>query len=274
MTTLHLPNSLVIPLVFHHQVPILPTRIDGKECHFVLDTGAPHLFLHQSFFREDQLTVVGEVMGAAGKVKLYQAEVQELEIGAWRMGPLSANVLAKSAMDDFDGGELAGSLGFRELIHYSWLVDYQQKELRLWQKFKPADHDVTGSLRCNYLNHLPAFEATVGDQKLRLLLDTGCSDLVMDRSRLDSLSEWVQGMEKSELVGAGGNKSESLEGHLDHLKVDVHQLDRVPVGFADLSGLKARIGDFDGIIGYPLLSRLGTVVCWERKRFYFLKSEE
>lgn len=210
-------------------------------------------------------------MGAAGKVPVFRALVQQLAIGDWHMGPFEAMVLNKSALDDFPLGPLAGSIGFRELIHYAWMVDYEAGKLKLWQNFEADAHEVTASMRCQYYSHLPVVEMQLGEVRLKLLLDTGCSDLVLDEGARAKAEAYLSGLQSGELMGAGGNQSAAELGSVGPLELAGIEIGHSPVTVANLAPLKARLGEFDGIIGYPLLKAVRTVVCWERKRLYFLK---
>ena len=267
---LALPATLEWPLHFHYKIPVFPVELNGRACFMQLDSGAPHLFLNSNFFSASELTSGSAVMGVAGKVQSQRARVERLAIGDWTMGPFEAMALPEAHLNDFEGGPIAGTIGFRELLHFSWLVDYDAARLHLWRDFEPSAHAVRGQVRCQYRNHLPLVLAEIGGETFQLLLDTGCSDLVFDRAKQERVAGAV-GMEgQEELVGAGGQTVAAEQGVLEGMSIGGIGLGEVKTVFSDLAGLQSRIGDFDGVIGHPLLAQVRTVVCWERKRLYFL----
>lgn len=270
-TLLEIPGYLDLPLHFYHKVPVLPADLDGRSCFLLFDSGAPHLFLNSLFFAPEDLFAGSDVMGASGKVQSQSVRVNSLSMGAWQMGPFEAMAYAAPHWGDFEEGPIAGLLGFRELVHFSWMVDYDASRLHLWRNFKPQDHDLRGEIRIQYQNHAPVFPVEIGGRAFRFLLDTGCSDMVFDKEKQEQIMEAVRDVGKEEMVGAGGLKVEVEHGILDQMRLGELALEDVAVAFSDLSNLQLRLGDFDGILGHPLLSEVRTVVCWERKRLYFLK---
>jgi predicted aspartyl protease len=272
-SSISLPSRLTLPLEFHEDIPFLRGTLDGESCLMLLDSGAPNITLNSASIPKSKLSPAGELMGAAGKLKSFHTRIEELRFGDWKMGPIEVLALDEEILGTAFKQSFHGLIGFRQLIHYDWMVDYKTKELHLWANFHKKEHAVTETLRIRYLNHLPLLQAMVGEHEFHFLLDTGCAGLVMHDARREILDEVVEWGEDDEVQGAGGLKVTASTGVLNSYSVGGIEFRDTTVKVSNLAHLQNRIGPFDGIIGYPLLSQKRTVVSWEQRRLFFLEDQ-
>lgn len=186
---------------------------------------------------------------------------------------MEVKALDETALEEAFKQDYHGLIGFRQLINYSWMVDYTAKKLHLWSSFRKKEHPIAGQIKVRYLNHLPLVKAMIGDHEFNFLLDTGCSGLVIDNNRRDDLDEMVEWGEDDNLQGAGGLKVAVSSGTLKSYTVAEREFRDTSIKLTTFSSLQDRIGHFDGIIGYPMLSKARTVVSWQQKRLFFLEDQ-
>lgn len=269
-----LPSRLALPLEFHENIPFLRGTLDGEQCLMLLDSGAPDITLNSTQIPESKLSAAGDLMGAAGKMKSFRTRIEELKFGDWAIGPMEVLALDEDILGAAFKQKYHGLIGFRQLINYDWMVDYKSNELHLWANFHKEEHAISETLRVRYLNHLPVLNAMIGEHEFHFLLDTGCSGLVLNDARREILDEVIEWGEDDEMQGAGGLKVDVKSGMLSSYTLADREFRDTPVKVSDFSSLKDRIGHFDGIIGYPLLSRVRVVVSWFQRALYFLEDEQ
>ena len=266
-----LPRKLVLPLEFYLNLPFLRGELDGRPALLLMDSGAPGITLNAAHLPEDKLQEGGELMGASGKVQSFRTELDELRFGEWRMGPMVVMALDETRLEEAFGVRYDGLIGFRELIHFDWMVDYEAQELHLWSSFRKKDHPVVQAIRVRYLNHLPVVDVTIGGNEYQMLLDTGASGIVFDQNHKDALGSVVEGIEEDELQGAGGKKTAVSGGNLTSFEIGEFKVEDSDIKFTDISPLQKRLGAFDGIFGYSFLSKANVVVSWEQRHLYILE---
>jgi hypothetical protein len=269
-----LPRKLVLPLEFHLNLPFLRGELDGRPAMLLLDSGAPGITLNAAHLPEEKLQKGGELMGASGTVPSFRAELQELKLGEWRMGPMSVLALNETQLEEAFGVRYDGLIGFRELIYFDWMVDYDAAEFHLWSNFKKNDYEVAHAVRVRYLNHLPVINMTMAGKEYQMLLDTGASGIVFDQEKKDELAAVLEEVQEDELQGAGGKKLIVSGGRLTSFEVSGFVVEDSEIKFTDISALQNRLGSFDGIIGYSLLSKARVVVSWEQRHIYILRGPE
>ncbi|MEM0997266.1 MAG: retropepsin-like aspartic protease [Bacteroidota bacterium] len=268
---LNLPVRLVLPVDFHFNLPFLLGRLNGRPCRLLLDSGAPSITLNALHLPEERLRESGELMGASGAIKSFLISVDELRFEDWTMGPMEVRAINDEQLEAKLGFRYDGLIGFRQLIHYDWMVDYQRGELHLWATFPKADYPVQEEVRIRYMNHLPVIEVEIAGEKYQLLIDTGSGGMLFDQEKAERIAAVVELGEDDELRGAGGRKLTVSGGQLKEFTLKGIRIADSSISFADISPLVQRLGPFDGIIGYSLLSQVRTVVSWENRHLYLLE---
>lgn len=268
---MYLPDFLQLPIEIHKQIPFTKGMLNGKECTFLIDTGSPHVLLNSAHVSPETLNEGKELQGAAGKIKSFRSQIGELSFGPWKMGPMEILAVDESHLESYCEVSFEGSLGFRELIHYTYWLDYGKQELNLSLSFRPEEHEILAQSPISFRNHLVILSLSTQGQTFSFALDTGCSGIVVDMDQKETFLGFLEELETDVLIGAGGKSHEVEKGILPEFQVAGQTFTRAELGFADLAPLKQRIGYFDGIVGYPLLSQIKTAISWERKMLYFLK---
>ncbi|RLD67776.1 MAG: clan AA aspartic protease [Bacteroidetes bacterium] len=117
-------------------------------------------------------------------------------------------------------------------------------------------------------------EAEVNNKTVRLLVDTGASKTVFDKTRLQSLIEEGAEEEFEDLeqlsTGLGTNSMQGQVAILDSLKIGALQIDNYPVVVLDMDHVNQSyemLGDrgIDGVLGSDLLKEYDAVIYFKKE---------
>lgn len=270
-TTLQLPRRLVHPVQIHHNVPFLSGTMDGRSVTFIFDSGGQDLLLNAHHLTSPPVDTSKGFQGVNAKASSYYTRIDVLAFGDWQISDVEAMAADLAPLEELYGTHIDGIIGFRHLIAFDWMVDYKASELHMWKRVRDSELNIRQKVRTQYLYHLPCFEVRAEGQKLRLLLDTGAWVLALDPRVKESISGGLGHLGMDEITGGTGETVATESGRLKAVEIGDIVLEEVPVMFKDFSEMNARFGPFDGIIGYPLLSRVRTVVSWDRRGLIFLE---
>ena len=118
---------------------MIAVRVNGRDAHFLIDTGAPNIVLDAGFAQS-----LGLVMSSAGQgtfaggehAQTMKATVDRLDLGGWHLSNVPASVLPVPALA---GPHIDGILGSALFAHFLATLDYRNGELIL------ADRDGSAS---------------------------------------------------------------------------------------------------------------------------------
>ena len=110
-------------------LPMVDVRINGRDAHFLIDTGAPNIVLDASFAQSLGIvtTSAGQGTFAGGEhTATAKATVDRLQLGSWQISNVSATVLPLPPMMGADG-----ILGAALFAHFLTTLDYRNGQLIL-----------------------------------------------------------------------------------------------------------------------------------------------
>lgn len=267
-----LPEKFVYPLEFYGNTPFLRGALDGVEGLFLFDSGGQSFALNSRRLSSDMvMRDAGGVMGVTGKAQSYFVKMQELAFGDWRISNLEVMAMDFSHIEEDYEVEFLGVLSFRELMYFDWMVDYKAAQLHLWERFPKNDFLAVEKVRSIYHNHLPGIQVRIGGETYTLFVDTGADILCFDKYKQDKIASLVRDHGSRELQSSSPDTLEVERGILEGFSVGKIDFGPAEMTFIDLKHMQERFGDFDGIIGFHLLSKYRTVVSWNSRGLIFLE---
>lgn len=214
--------------------------------------------------------VGGGIMGATGYAGSKYCLVKRLAIGDWELLDMEIMAFDMTHLEGEYAVEIYGLIGFRHLIHYDWAVDYAHGRIRFWERFVRTDHHVLYRVATTYRNHLPMVDITIAGTQFSFLVDTGASMVLLDVRLRDKVIHEVTDIVTEEMSSASATKATVESGTLSGFYLGEIAFGPHNIKFSDLSHMHASVGKFDGVIGYPLLSKHPVVVSWSYRSLYFL----
>jgi aspartyl protease len=231
-------------------VIVVRGSIDGHpDLHFIVDTGAvpsvldKRLMKHLKAVQEEKLLVFSKSMD------LTLAQATNVRVGPWQQPEFSVLVSDLSFATEALGVRVDGLLGL-DFFRTSFSIDYKKKKLRrLAENYEPVEDELV-------IYHSPEMgfatvEMQIGCRTLKLLADSGTSDLVFFKPRVQDCI----GMMKT----VGNISWSNMGGELDMLQV---RLEKASIAGRTWSDREALILDapkrpqgIDGMLGLSSVAR-------------------
>lgn len=265
-----LPRRFTLEAEFHDNTPFVWGLLNGERRLFLFDSGAQDMALNSRYLDEMAVTPGGGAQGVTGMVSSVYTLVDEIAFGEWKMTSFELMASDLSHVEEEWGVKVHGIIGFRHLIHYDWMVDYRGGTITFMERLIKSEFNIAGKAKTNYTFHLPAVDIEIGSNSFRFLVDTGASVVVFDQAKKYRVMDEVSGLYARKMASASPDEADIERGTLSNFKVGELEFGSHTIDFMDLEAMKARFGDFDGIIGYPLLSKYRTIVSWSFRGLLFL----
>ena len=251
MPVIHIPESIQCPLEIHRGLPFLKAKVNGLEGLFLLDSGTATLELSQDFLPQ-------QATNSKAKKKRSIC-VDEFALEEYRITQVEVSLFNGADLENSFGVKCAGIIGFRELVHFNWVIDLPMRTISFLRKLPLESEEVTAKIRGRYRNHLPIFPVQIGSETYQLGITTGFPGLAFDKRLRKQLTPHL-------LESPRHQKSHTLK----YLSFEGHTFLKTNMLFGDLSELDLPQGGYDGIIGTPLLEQGPVILDWNRRLLAFL----
>lgn len=267
------PYEAKFPIFIYDKRPFLEGVLNGEKRMFLLDSGCQDILLNTRYIDPDKAVGNGQATGLTGTAKLVYTPLGKLSFGnGWDFESDEVCAVDMTHLEEEDFGiEVHGMIGFRQLVHYDWLIDYKKKELYLWSRFPKNDFEIIAKMRCSYQNHLPIIDVLIAGQTFQLLVDTGCDFIVIDEKKKHLIESEVVFSGVEQIASASADKADMDAGKIDSFQVAGLDFSTSDIKFTNIERIVGAYGGCDGIIGYDLLRQYPIVQSWSVKAFYFLK---
>lgn len=242
---------------------LIEAEIDTLRGNFILDTGAPHLVLNRTYFREyaneEYAMNGGGITGGASSTG--RATVEGLVLQGITYALQTADVIPLGHLESSRKVKILGLLGNAVFAGKEIVIDDQHEVLHLFQLNNRGERSFAEGLPVwQTLESLPLLiqenilmvQTRIAGQKLRFCVDTGAESTVLHNKLPGNGLNQVTITGRKMLRGTGNKPAEVLEGTLNLLKVGEGQQENVPVIVTNLSEMSERFGmRIDGMLGYP-----------------------
>jgi Aspartyl protease len=230
-------------------------RLNGLS--LLIDTGTIPSVVDATIARKLQLQTESSMLVAFGQqVRIQSAVVDGFRIGSLRSGPVPAGV---GNLSYLKGVRIDAIVGLDVLARTNFSIDYRTRVLT----FAPAGRE-DAATPLEIVWPFVTVRMTIAGEQVRLLVDTGSSDLVLFKTRMPAaLSAAPWRGDKTVQYASGAARLQRLELRQVGLgarmmdKLPAWALDRVPHGYPP---------SIDGVLGVLSLG------C-QRVRFDFARSE-
>ncbi len=272
-TLLQLPPQLSLPIEVYDNTAFILGVMNGKPCRFLFDSGGQTLVLNANQWDTENLESGFGAMGVTGKVNTYYAVIEELAFQNWKIQNREVLMIDMSHLEEEAGVEIQGIIGFREIINFDWMLDFEHKVLHLWDRFPQNHYRVLEKIKLSFHHHLAFLELKIGGKPYRFILDTGCSVNCIDHRLKDELAPFLSHLEEDKLKSASPNEFSVLSGTLSGFQIGSLDFGPSEVKLVDLAGMQDRFGPLDGITGHPVFSQHKAVQCWNYSSLIFVGDE-
>lgn len=272
-------DIISVPMEIQDGVIIVTAKLNGFERKFILDSGAPSLYLNSRYFTNDSITsmstaqAVNSSISGQDVVRVKSFDFQGIQIHDmdFVMSDLS-HLLANE--------EIYGLIGYQVIKDYDWLFDYANKTLTLIKPDKTADY-INQMQYATYeiplqmaseTSHIPCIKGKIGTEEVCLGMDSGASTNLLDIALFDKLKNDLTDITTTDLKGASKQKANVQKAVVKSLAIGDKSFENVATVFNDMSHLNAKYENkIDGLIGYEILSKQKTVVSIQNRKVIFIQ---
>lgn len=260
--------STVISFTRAGNLIVLRARVDTIEGNFILDTGAPHLVLNITYFRDYPATEHHDerqtsINGSSPVV--IKTSVGELSFGGMEYFRAEADLVNLGHLENSKGIQIMGLLGMELFKKCEMIIDYERNLIYLHRigrkegsKYKHAMLGDTSQYRVVPFditdNRIIATTYMAG-KKLKLVIDCAAESNILDSRLPDRIFENVTISRRVVLTGSDNRKVEALYGSMRDMAIGNQSFASLPVLITNLEGTCfSYAGCVDGVLGFDFLS--------------------
>jgi hypothetical protein len=256
-------DQVVVPMRRVGNLLLVEVKIDTLVGNLILDTGAPHLVLNSTYFREYPHfgeILAGGITGSAGSGN--QTEVKRLGIGSGLcFKKVEADVIPLGHLESRKGIKILGLLGLNLFSRLQALLDMRNNILTLNRLNKsgelnmiadPMKEALTSAIKIPILveNGILTSFGTIANRRLRFCLDTGAETNILHSGLHNKILGEVMIQGRKRLTGTGRTQTEVLSGILKQIRFGQKEYFEQPVIVTNLDHLSQAYGiEIDGMIG-------------------------
>ncbi|MEO6151058.1 MAG: aspartyl protease family protein [Mucilaginibacter sp.] len=272
-------KTLVIPIKRAGNLIIVEAKIDSLIGNFVLDTGAPHLVLNATYFRDLPRISDHESGGINGEVaNTFKTEVNNFSILDLSYRHLRADVTDLSAIENGRNIKIFGLLGTRLFSKFAITVDIFQNVLYIHKldekgeipEAEQAFHDPYLKTSFKMMNDVIFLKGMVNTKnEMWFAFDTGAETNLMDFRKSKKLVQNMEILSTSKLTGVGSNPSfQIIYARFDNLLIGDRVFMKNRVMLTNLDNIGRAYGhSVDGILGYDFFMRGIFTINFVKKEF-------
>lgn len=272
-------DIISIPMEILDGLIIVTAKLDGFERKFILDSGAPTLYLNSRYFANDSIISISSAKGVNSSISGQDAiRVKSFDFHGIKI--CNTDFVMSDLSHLLEKEEIYGLIGYQTIKDYDWLFDYANKTLTLIKPDKTDDY-ISKMQYTTYeiplkmaseTSHIPFVEAKIGKTEVALGIDCGASVNLLDTALFDKLKNDLNNITTTELTGASVQKTKVQEASVKSLTIGKKLFENVPTVFNAMNHLNSQWeNNIDGLIGYEILSSQKTLVSIKNKKIIFIE---
>jgi hypothetical protein len=264
---------------------VIKARVDTTEGNFILDTGAPHLVLNLTYFRDYPMTSGHDeeqtsIAGRGGGIS--KTSVGELTFGTMNFVKLDADVTNLGNIENAKGIKVLGLLGLALFQRCEMIIDFEKSLIYLHRIGKKESSTYKHQM-LNDTSHYRIFPIEVSNnrmttttevagKKLKLVIDCAAESNILDSRLPDKILETITITRRVKLTGPGDKKVDALYGSLTSMKMGARQIENLPVVIINLE-YTCFSDDIcvNGVLGFDFLSQHKIAFNFVTRKMYIWK---
>lgn len=272
-------DIISVPMEIRNGLIVVTAKLNGVERKFILDSGAPTLYLNSRYFANDSIVSISTAKSVNSTISGQDViRVKSFDFRGIRIH--DTDFVMSDLSHLLENEEIYGLIGYRPIKDYDWLFDYANKTLMLIKPDKTADyigkmHWTTYELPLKMVSetlHIPCVKGKIGAVEVHLGIDCGASTNLLDAALFDELKNYLTDIAVSELTGASKQKASVQKAVVPSLVFGEKSFELVATVFNDMSHLNAHMENkINGLIGYEILSRQKVLLSMESRKIIFIE---
>lgn len=277
--------SCILPFNRIGNLIVLKARVDTTEGSFILDTGAPHLVLNLTYFRDypfdmQQDGVQTSISGRGDYI--YKTKVRELHFGAMLFHQLEADLTNLGNIENARGFKVLGLLGLALFRRCEMIIDFEKsiiylhrigkKEAATYKHEMLNDTSKYREFPIEFSQNRMITTTEVAGKKLKLVIDFAAESNILDSRLPDKILSLITITRRVKLTGPGENKVDALYGSLASMKMGTQQIENLPVVIINLEyTCFSDDACINGVLGFDFLSQRKIGFNFVNRKMYIWK---
>ncbi len=265
-----------VPLTQANHLILVEAVADGRSGHFILDTGAGDIILHEKYFSTLQTgeEVFEDINGHGFRLRTGWVN---LILGALSRKNEKAFIVNLQQLEKVLGKNLFGKIGTHFFRKTELEIDYAVQELTIypsgWEESNTAKHRpaLVWTVDMKMKGHIPYLQSRVDGKTVRLGLDTGAEVNVVNERGSERLNGELLQQRQVAVWAVGDRPTVAKVRQLVNFQVGA-------VAYAPMATVTLPTLPFnnhlpgprlDGILGYPFLSQHRIALNFEKHTITF-----
>ena len=242
--------------------------VNGQKGIFIIDTGAPYLVLNSNQIISDTSTPIQE--GASNTTAIRETAVKHFQWAGIERKNIEALSLDISHLEDVLRLPIAGLIGFNVIKNHELVIDYELSLVQLF-KSKKSNHLDAIEIPFSLDEHLPVIEATIGDNKLKLGLDTGSEVNLLDENWSTENNLLFHESGHHEVRGLDKKIKKARVATINITTIAGQDIDAMNYLLTPLSRKCQKFNiKIDGLLGHPFFRKGKFAINYKKEKTLFL----
>ena len=272
-------DILTVPMEIRNGLIVVTAKLNGIERKFILDSGAPTLYLNSPYFSKDTITSMSTAQSVNSSIS-GQDIIHIDSFDFYGIKTQNKDFVMSDLSHLLKDEEIYGLIGYQVIKDYDWLFDYANKTLTLIKPDKTTDY-ISELQHTTYeiplqmtseTSHIPFVKGKIGTEEVSLGIDCGASVNLLDVTLLDKLKNNLANITTTKLTGASKQEANVQSATVKSLTIGNALFENVSTVFNDMSHLNSRRENkIDGLIGYEIFSHQKVLVSVQNKKLIFIE---
>ena len=277
--------SCVIPFTRAGNLILIKAHIDSMEGNFILDTGAPHLILNITYFRDYPITHHPDEMqtGSTGTGSgINRTLINRFSFGTFRYSHAEADLINLGHLENSKGVKILGLIGVNLFKQCELIIDYEnsliylhhirRKEASRYKSEQLKDETTYSTLSFDLKDNKIITYSEMAGKKLRFVIDSGAETNLLDSRLPDRVYEYVELRGRTTLLGTGNQRVEAATGILKGLRMANRDITTLPIIITNMEKTCFSLnGCADGVLGFDFLSLQKIGFNFVQRKMYIWK---
>ena len=256
-------HQCIIPFRMVDRLMIIESSINGVTGFLCLDTGIEGLVIHDKYFEAGKAETT--IVSSNGRTVASGCTYAMVEFACFSREVWNSKVMNLDHLTSNPVARVIGLVGWDMFKGFELQIDFRNRILRLFELDDQGNKigrsnlsmPTLQTLPFRFKGPLPFLEARVGEEKLRLILDTGASVNVMRKPLYKRLSPFCRFLRMLKLRSWDTNVSEVPLTEVSGLMLGDVRLETMNTVWYDLHNLNVELEgpEMDGILGQELLKQ-------------------
>lgn len=271
-------------LPFHYARNLIYVNgsVQAQSGFFLIDTGYEgKLLLNAQYFTGKQSMRV--LVGANGGNSTLETKTVEFLLADIYTPAITAEITDLAHLETCLETPLLGLIGSGFLQDFELVIDYETQEITLTRLDRrgnrlasdPELSSPTDSLPFVQKGHLPVFKAQIGENTLRLALDSGASTNLFHQSTFKKLQDHISDVDELRMNSFGSRSKAVKTGRIPSIQLEGLTLAPAQALFHSLAHINRELRGpaLDGILSLELFGQHRIAVNYKKHMLYIWTEE-